>query len=429
MMTQAFYTGLSGLKANQTAIDIVSDNLANTSTIGYRGYSSEFSNMFESMINTDTLSSSVDSSIGVGSSLNAVVMDESRGVFQLSDRSTDLAILGDGWFGIQGETEPMYTRDGSFTFDSNRDLVTHDGYYVLGTMGSNISNEEIIPEFDADGNLIHPSVQLGDINSQEKLRFPSDLTFPALPTTKATFSGNLSLDEDEVALSMGASVISSDGTENNLRLGFTKVDPQVLPGSQWNVTATVESVDGEIVYSTETGIINFGENAEQISNTLTAIDNQGTMVDIDLGTQYSGIIASSGSFFSSSSSSNGLDSGELIGYEVNKDAEIIATFTNGQQSSVGTIAVFHFANDRGLERVNGARFTQSVNSGEPIFFKDENNQNIIGTDITNFKLEGSNVRMEVGLTEIIILQRSYDANSKSLSTADQMLQKALEMDA
>lgn len=86
-------------------------------------------------------------------------------------------------------------------------------------------------------------------------------------------------------------------------------------------------------------------------------------------------------------------------------------------------------NDQGLERINGSRFRESSNSGKPTFFQDASGKNIIGTDITNFKLEGSNISMEYGLTELIILQRSYDASAKSITTADQMMQKALNMDA
>lgn len=454
-MTQAFYTGLSGLKSSSQAIDVISDNLANTSTIGYRGYSAEFSNMFEDAINTGSGNSSIDNSIGVGTIVDSIAMNETQGVLQLSDRSTDLAISGDGWFGIQAGGDPIYTRDGSFNFDLNRDLVTQDGYYVLGTMGTNISNGEIIPEYDAQGDLFHPSAELGDIDSQEKLRFPDELTFPALPTTKAVFDGNLSFTEDEiiqdntaldeiaanlvdpslavvtdrVTLSMSALVVSADGEKNNLRLGFTKVDPQVLPGSQWNVSATVESADGSNIYSSETGVMSFDETGKQLSNTLTSIDNQGTSVEIDLGTDFSGVIASSGMEFSSSSTSNGLESGDLFGYEVNKNGEVIATFSNGQQSSVAILAIYHFPNDRGLQRIDGARFTQSANSGDAMFFQDENGKNIIGTDLANFTLESSNVDMTVGLTDLIIMQRAYDSNSKSITTADEMLKKALEMDA
>ena len=469
-MSQAFYTGLSGLRSGQQSIDVISDNLANVSTVGYRSSTTEFSNLFESMINTGPQNSSVDSSIGIGSRVSSISMDESRGVIQTGDRSTDLAILGDGWFGIKGANNPLYTRDGSFNFDGNGDLVTADGLYVLGTMGKNISGNNIppyndadgnlvtpsiVPEYDAEGKLANPSIALGDIGNQEKLRFPVSLTFPALPTTKATFEGNLSftaeeitqdakaladiaanildptneIEIDRVALSMSSLVVAEDGSKNKLRLEFTKANPQVLPGSQWDVVATVANVNDKTVHATETGTIVFDSNGGLSSNTLTTIDNLGTSVEINLGEEYTGLISSPGSIFSSSSSSNGQESGDLIGYDINKNGEVIATFTNGMQNSIAKVAVYHFANDKGLERSGGSRFTQSHNSGEAIFFKDADNNNILGTDLINFKLEGSNVRLDVGLTELIIMQRSYDANSKTVSTADQMLQKALNMDA
>ena len=107
----------------------------------------------------------------------------------------------------------------------------------------------------------------------------------------------------------------------------------------------------------------------------------------------------------------------------------MAAFSNGVQSSVATLAIYHFINDGGLERVSGTRFAESSNSGEAIFFQDPDGNNIKGVAITNYKLEGSNVEIETALTELIVMQRSYDANSKSITTAREMLQKALDMDA
>ena len=415
-MIQAFYTGMSGLKASSQAIDVISDNLSNISTVGFRGYNSEFTNMFEEALNTTSNSSSVDSTIGVGTQVGAIVMDESRGVLQLTDKSTDLAILGDGWFGVQADDEPLYTRDGSFVFDANRDLVTNDGYHVLGTMGNNT----------ADGVLTQQlhSIPLGEVSSQEALNFPKELYFPPVATTEAVFSGNINLDEEIVAV--GLPIITTDGTVNNLRLEYTKVDPQVSPGVQWNVLASTQSKDGEITYSTESGVVSFNENGALISNTLTSIDNQGSTVAIDLGTGYEGVISISAPN-SLVSSADGFEDGDLLGYDINRNGEVIATFTNGKQSNVATVAVFHFQNDRGLDRISGSRFSQSSNSGEALFFKDANGNNILGTDLATSQLESSNVKIDVGLTDLIVMQRSYDANSKSITTADEMLQKALNM--
>lgn len=418
MMSQAFYTGINGIKAHQYGIDVISDNLANISTVGFRGYTTEFSSLFEEALVTSSSFSRASSGVGIGTKLNTVAMNESKGVFQLSERSTDLAIVGDGWFGIQGEGKPLYTRDGAFLFDKNRDLVTNDGQYVLGTMGSNINNGVLTQQL--------AEVELGAVDTQQKLQFPEDLLFPVQPTTEAKFYGNLTTGDEIRVISSG--IIDAQNNRNNLRLEFAKSVPQVSPGSQWDIVGTVESLDGTEIYSTSSGVASFDDAGALISNTLTSINNNGTDVAINLGTGYDGV-TSSGNTFSSSSSANGFEAGDLLGYDINKNGEVIATFSNGMQSAIGMVAVYHFQNDRGLERVSGSRFAESQNSGRAIFFQDENGKNITGTDMTNFKLEGSNVEMAAGLTEIIIMQRSYDANSKSITTADEMLQKALSMDA
>ena len=97
------------------------------------------------------------------------------------------------------------------------------------------------------------------------------------------------------------------------------------------------------------------------------------------------------------------------------------------QSSVGKIAVYHFQNDQGLERVGSASFRESSNSGKPIFYQDAEGNNILGADVLNYQLENANVRLDTALTELIIYQRAFDANSKSITTADEMIQKALNM--
>ena len=418
MMTQAFYTGLSGLKTNSTGIDIMANNLANIDTIGFRGNSYEFSSLFNNMVSTSTNSTPVNSSIGMGSSLQASPLMSQKGSPILSNKSTDLALFGDGWFGIKGNDKTLYTRNGNFTFDKNNNLVTQDGFSVLGTMGGNISaNNTLTTQL--------PEVKLKDVASQEKLRFPKYLTFPPQPTSSAKFYGNLGIDSGVKTMSAG--VVDPKNNKNNLRLEFSLSTVQTPPGTQWDVKATTKSLDGTTVYDTKTGKVSFDSAGALASSTLTSIDNNGTPVTIDLGSAFGGVTAIANVPTSASSVVNGTIGGDLQGYDINKNGEVVATFTNGMQSSVGKVAVFHFQNDQGLDRITGSRFQESSNSGKAIFFKDKNGNNIIGTNIANFKLESSNIGMSYGLTELITLQRAYDANSKSITTADQMIQKALNM--
>lgn len=415
MMSQAFYTGISGLKNNSIGIDVVANNIANISTIGFRGYSAEFASMFGDALAT---SNSANDTIGSGVRVQTTSMISNQGALALSDRSTDLAILGNGWFGVQSDEEPFYTRDGSFTFDANSDLVTNNGYYVLGTVASNISKDNILTaQID--------NLPLGKVATQQKLRFPKTLTFPPQPSTKAQFFANLGVGKDPTTV--GATVVDPKNNYNSLGLLFTKNDIQTPPGSQYTVVATTKSADGSKLYDTKIGSANFDASGSLVSNTLSTIDNNGAAVAIDLGSNFSGITSINRPYAPGSSEADGTIGGDLAGYSVNKNAEVIATFTNGRQSSVGKIAVYHFRNEQGLERVSGTNFKENSNSGKALFYTDTNGNNINGVDVLNFKLEGSNVALSYGLTELIILQRAYDANSKSISTADQMIKKALDM--
>lgn len=419
MMTQAFYTGISGLKTNTTAIDTVSDNIANINTVGFRGYDVEFSSIYEKSI---AASSTAYTGIGIGTQAQATGTIQSTGSLLLTDNNTDLAIDGEGWFGVQGEGNPVYTRDGSFTFDENSDLVSTDGYYVLGTMGGNISDDNVLTE-GID------SVKLGTVASQTALNFPKTLTYPVVPTSNASFAGNIGVGSEESVV-MSAGAIDSQSNINTLRLQFIKdeiEDP--AGGSQWSVIATTKSSDGETIYDTQEGTIVFDDAGALVSSTLTSINNNGNDVSIDLGSDYSGIVSIDTTVGSSSSTVDGSVGGDLEGYTVNSNGEVIAGFTNGEQSSVGKIAVYHFQNDQGLDRLSGSTFQESSNSGKPIFYTNESGENITGSNVVNFKLENSNYNMTTGLTQLIIYQRAYDANSKSISTADEMMQKALDMDA
>ena len=417
MMSQAFYTGLSGLQNSSIAIDVVSNNIANISTVGYRGSTTEFSSMFEEAISTGTASGG---SIGAGVQVQATTMVQEQGALALSDRSTDLAILGEGWFSVLGEGDPLYTRDGSFGFDANSDLVTSDGFYILGTKGNNISADNVLT------NKID-EIKLTEVAAQEKLRFPKTLTYPPEPSTQAKFLANLGTGYEPITV--GASVVDPQNNKNNLRLEFVKNPIQTPPGSQYTVTATTQSLDGATLYDTQTGTVEFDASGALTTNTLISIDNNGATVAIDLGNGFDGITSIDIPVVSGSSISDGTIGGDLVGYSINKNAEVIATFTNGEQSSVGKVAIFHFQNEQGLDRVNGTRFSASSNSGEALFRKDANGNNINGTEVVNFRLEGANLDLTYGLTELIILQRSYDANSKSITTADEMMQKALNMSA
>jgi flagellar hook protein FlgE len=419
-MNQGFYSGLSGLQSHQVGIDVTADNLASINTVGFRGYTAEFSSFYNDAVAASS-SNNLTETMGEGSYVHAVSMNESQGTLLLTDSSTDLAIDGDGWFGVVNQLgETLYTRSGSFGVDAEYNLVArNDGMFVLGTVGNNIQNGALTQELS--------SIPLSDVNAQTPLSFPKDLYYPPKPSTEVSFYGNLGI-ENEVQ-SMGATLISTDGAKNELSLLFTQSENQPSEGVLWNVKATVYSPGGDTVISEKEGFVQFGANGGLIESTITSVDNDGTEVLIDLGNDHSGVISQSGKQVSAYSVQNGVERGDLVGYDIGLNGRVEATFTNGRSSAIANIALYHFMNDQGLERLSGTHFMEGANSGSPVFFQDENGNNILGANLLNHKLENSNVKMEVGMTELIILQRAYSANAKSVTTSDELIQKALNMDA
>ena len=154
---------------------------------------------------------------------------------------------------------------------------------------------------------------------------------------------------------------------------------------------------------------------------MEVLDNNGSPVTVDLGSEFSGLISNDGPSVTSYSKNDGTVGGELNGYSFSRNGDIVASFSNGKSSLVGKVAIYHFQNDQGLEAVGGNKFRTSENSGSPIFYAQDNGQIVSGN------LENSNVTLEVALTELIIMQRSYDATSKTITTSDEMLKNALQM--
>ncbi len=420
-MIQAFYTGVSALMTQQSGIDVTGNNLSNVDAIGYKGNSIEFKSLFEKSLSSASTASLVNSSIGIGAALQATPTILKAGSLNNTNSPTDLAIDGNGWFGIQGQSQVVYTKNGMFNFDASRDLVNADGYYVLGTVASN---------FDANNVLTskQTATSLGDVGKQTTIKLPATLTYPSEVTTLATFQGNLG--EVDAIRKMGATLLDVQGNKNALSLTFTKTVPQPTTGLSWDVIATVTSpasaTTPSTTYDTKKGALLFDPTGALISSTLGSVNNNGTNVTIDFGSSYAGVIANTTNI-TSSSSVNGLPAGDLLGYKINQDADVIATFSNGRQVSMAKIGVFHFANDQGLQNIDGTYFTQSANSGKPFYYQDAAGNNINGSTVLTSTLESSNIDSTAGLTDLIIYQRAYDAAAKLITTGDQMIQKALQM--
>jgi len=246
-------------------------------------------------------------------------------------------------------------------------------------------------------------------------------------------------------------VIGPDGDKDILDMTFTKVVPQGEEGTTWNAVANIysyyEEYDSTKTYDTslyyvnestkkvyeivdsQTGALTFNSDGSLASNTVPTLNNGGTALTLDLGTvgSFDGMISSTSIEKSNIADYNGSVEGYLTAYDVDENGNVVATFSNGKSSAVAKIAVYHFQNDQGLTQVSSTLFAESANSGDPIFYTDADGNTVLGSSIANQTLETSNTDLATALTELIIIQKSFGASAKGITTSDEMLQNAINM--
>ena len=269
-------------------------------------------------------------------------------------------------------------------------------------------------------------------------------------------------------------IIGPDGDRDFIDMTFTKQVPQQATGSTWDGVVkilsfyedyTIQQYDATQTYDpalynvdttygrvtrlydptlyyintttnkvydiidTQTGVVTFGGAGQLLSNSIPTLSNGGTPLNLNLGTpnSFTGLISSTTIEKSNVASSDGYIEGFLTNYGMDGNGNVIAEFSNGRSSAIAKVALYHFQNDQGLTQASSTYFTVSANSGNPIFYTNANGENYLGSKIVSNRLEGSNVSMATALTELIVMQKAFDASSKSITTSDELLQNAINM--
>jgi flagellar hook protein FlgE len=440
-MNSSFYTGLAGMKSHQNGIDMLSDNISNVSTTGYRASTAEFSTIYARELNdVDILTDPTENSIGNGSIFKSGSVSFKSGTLIDSDNKYDLAIQGSGFFGVMDSNgDRFFTRAGNFSRDADGMLVNSDGEYVLGISANNL-NGDIVVE--------NPTTTIKQTKAGEEspIKIPDTLIYPAKPTTYINFAGPLDPTIKEEIQPDGTKIQvpnieiyrseaqDSKGNTNKLDITFTKKVPQQDTSTTWFAKAIIQDVDGNTISESE-GVLEFNGYGALTSNTLTSIDNNGTPVKINLGSAYQKNINNSGydGLVSLSNvgdrniTKDGTKKGELNDYFIDDNGILLASFSNGKTVPISKVAIYHFQNESGLEKIGSSKFKESANSGKATFFTDEKGNFVDPSHIKSSKLELSNVDLTTALTELIAMQKAYDASSKSITTSDQMIQNAINM--
>ena len=437
-MNRSFYNGVSGIKTHQFGLDVWANNIANINTNGYKYKIPEFSTIFtQSLQNQNVLP--VANDIGLGSIKEASAPVMTMGSLIATNNEFDMAIGGKGWFGIQDMSgDYFYTRNGSFSRDADGYLVDTNGNYVMGKSANNISDGILTNDKIGD-------IKLNNVSDGGKINLPEKLVLPAKPTTFVKMKGNLDstikykIDEngqkvEEANKDAYRTILyKKDGGKNFLDIIFTKEVPQAPTGVKWNAKATVKDENGNILTSKD-GEFLFDDTGAFISTTLTSINSDGMDIKWDFGTPLNsqdafsgrdGLTSYRGKVEGKSITKDGYPQGSLNNYGIDELGNIQAIFDNGRSVPVYKIMVFNFINEQGLEQISSTYFKQSPNSGNVQLLKSKDGDVI--QSIKNRHLETSNMSLQTAMTELIVMQKAFDASSKSITTSDQLIQNAINM--
>lgn len=406
-MMRSMYAGVSGLKAHQTRMDVIGNNIANVNTAGFKASRVTFKEML-----SQTLSGAKapqgnrggmnPQQVGLGVSLGSIDTNLVQGNLQSTGLGTDLAIQGNGFFVVNNGTQNFYTRAGALTLDENGNLVNaSNGYIMQGWMATN----GII---DTNSPLTGIRIPIGD-------------TMAPQASTEAVFAGNLNA-ADPVEWTATIDIYDSQGQKHTLTLDFKPTSE-----NQWEWTATIDGAslssnkgtitfggDGKVKVDkdnsdTFTFNINFNNGTDQIT---------GFRLDLSAVTQMAGDNTLDGLY------ADGYSMGSLESFSIDNAGVITGSYSNGLTKAIGQIAVANFSNAGGLTRVGDTLFAESQNSGIAQI-------GAAGTagrgKISAGTLEMSNVDLAEQFTDMITTQRGFQANSRIISTTDEMLQDLVNL--
>jgi len=408
-MIGSLFAGISGLNANATAMTVIGDNIANVNTTAFKANSSSFANVL-----SQSLGGSVGGGIGRGVEFWGTSASWSQGTLENTSSPTDLAINGKGFFIVQDSAgASFYTRAGQFHLDENGDMVNPDGLTVQGY------------QIDSSGNL-------GNITD---ISIPGERISPPSATTEFTFDINLDSDAaTDETYTTSQSIFDSLGNAIPLTLTFTKQ----AAAQTWVVAASVpaSSGSGVTIGGAATATVTFDSSGNltapaadgSLSITLTNGATTPQTVTWDLynasGTNLGDLTGYASPSATTFQYQDGYMSGVLRGISVDEDGVVTAAYSNGQLTPVYQLALADFPSYSGLTKLGKNLYVESLSSGQPLPGVAGNGR--LG-GISPNSIEMSNVDLAQEFVKMITTQRAFQANSRVITTSDEILQELINL--
>jgi flagellar hook protein FlgE len=389
-MLRSLFSGISGLRAHQQMMDVTGNNIANVNTVGFKTSQASFQDTLSQMVQAAGAPQGGNggtnpAQVGLGVRLAGINTNFTQGPAQVTGRSTDLMIQGDGFFVVRDGGEQLFSRAGAFDFDGSGRMTTSGGAVVQG--------------WTADPNgVINTNSAAGDIG------LPIGALLQPKATTQARFGGNVPSDAAVGAkITTSMTVYDALGAESSLTVTLDKTTATdwalSVNGAPTGTTATFDPTTGKLTAGGSTVV-------------------GGITVDV------SGLTSYAGSSTVNPLSQNGAAMGSLEGFSISQDGTLVGVFSNGLKQPLAQIAMANFANPPGLEKVGGSMFRTTVNSGEiQLGTAGTGGRGMLQSNM----LEGSNVDLAQEFTNLVIAQRGFQANSRVITTSDELLQELVNL--
>jgi len=406
----SFYTSLSGLQAAQTDLSTISHNLANVSTNGFKKSRSEFADVMANSFVSDPRRM-----VGSGATLAQNRQLFGEGSLVTTGSSLDLALAGDGFFAVKSPTAGglvSYTRNGSFSVDSNR--------YVTDAQGNRLQAYAVESDGSVPGQGTITEVRIPETTGTAIAT--GAITLKAnLSTTGAVPTGTFSrTDPATYNNATSTTVYDAAGNATTLTNYFVR-NPPATPdatSSEW----TVYSFAGDTPLNEGTGTtVNFTSDGNAVlpASMTLAFPADGVGTPRTLSLDLAGSTAGKNAFSIAGRTQDGKPLGEFAGITVDASGLMTASYSNGDALKLGRVALANFTNPAGLKQTGNSNWSATGLSGTPTWGAAD--QNGFGK-LMSGTVEGSNVDITEELVELISAQRNFQANAKALDTASQISQ-------
>ena len=404
-----FSIALTGLQADSTALNTIGNNLANLNTTAFKKQTTTFEDLFYQQIGNNGSGDTLQTGAGVRASSTA--SDFTGGSISGTNKSTDMAIDGDGFFVVQQGNVQSLTRAGNFQLDNAGNLQTTDGQSVMGFPAINGA---------VTGN-----------GSLTALKLPLGTSEVAKATSNFSLTGNLDASA-AVGTAYPATITMYDslGQSHVASVTFTKTST-----NNWGYSIALPTGDATGTPVNTTGTLTFSSSGvlTSPSSAVTGIKFPGMAdgaADLSLNWNLLGtsgtptITQSASTSTANTTTQDGHASGAYQSFAVDTSGILSATFSNGDVIQVGQLAIASVANEGGLTRVGGNNYQTTAASGAAsVGAAGVGSRGSVEDD----SLEASNVDISTEFSDLIVAQRAFEANSKTVTTFDTVTQEAIGM--